>query len=63
VCGAKEVCEEPPRVFFFPGTSGTILWEMTLTSNQLGVHTIKVWLEDSKDSWSEFVYFDVLISL
>jgi len=63
VCGEGEVCEEPPTVFFFPGTSGTILWEMTLTSNQLGVHTIKVWLEDSKDSWSEFVYFDVLISL
>ena len=63
VCGEDEICDEPPTVFFFPGNSGTILWEMTLSSNQLGVHTIKVWLEDSKDSWSEFVFFDVFIGI
>lgn len=63
ICGPEEVCEEPPEVFFFPGTSGTIQWEMTLSSNQPGTHTIKVWLVDSKDSWSEFVYFDVFIGM
>jgi len=49
-------------VFFFPGTTGTIEWELILDSNQAGVHTIKVWLEDSKDSRSEPVFFDVLIT-
>ena len=62
-CGPDEECESPPDVFFFPGTSGTIQWEMTLTSNQPGPHTIKVWLVDSKNSWSGFVYFDVFISI
>lgn len=62
-CGPEDVCEDPPDVFFFPGTNGTILWEMTLTSNQPGLHTIKVWLVDSKNSWSKFVYFDVSIGI
>jgi len=62
-CGPDDVCEDPPNVFFFPGTNGTIQWEMTLDTNQPGLHTIKVWLVDSKDSWSEFVYFDVQISI
>jgi hypothetical protein len=63
ICGPEEECEEPPNVFFFPGTSGTTQWEMKLESNQPGMHTIKVWLVDSKDSWSGFVYFDVFISI
>jgi len=62
VCPEGETCPTPPSVFFFPGTTGTVQWEMVLESNQAGKHTIKVWLEDSKDTWSEPVFFDVFIS-
>jgi hypothetical protein len=56
------VCPEAPTVFFFPGISGTILWEVPLDTNQGGTHTVKVWLRDSKGSLSEPVFFDVTIT-
>jgi len=46
-------------VFFFPGRVGTIEWEMTMESNQAGPHRIQAWLEDSKESISNVVEFDV----
>jgi hypothetical protein len=49
-------------VFFFPGTTGTTEWELILDTNQAGTHTIKVWLEDSKDSRSDPVFFEVFIT-
>lgn len=54
--------ETVTEIFFFPGTTGTIEWEMTLSSNQVGPHRLKTWLEDSKGSVSNLVYFDVEIS-
>jgi hypothetical protein len=53
---------EATSVFFFPGTTGTIEWELVLDSNQAGTHTIKAWLEDSKDTRSDPVFFDVFIT-
>jgi hypothetical protein len=55
--------EEVSSTFFFPGTTGTIEWEMTLASNQLGSHRIQAWLEDSKGSFSNTVEFVVDIVL
>lgn len=55
--------DEPvSTAFFFPGTTGTIEWEMTLASNQVGPHRIKADLEDSKGSFSNTVEFVVVIS-
>jgi hypothetical protein len=48
-------------VFFFPGRVGTIEWEMTMESNQAGPHKIQAWLEDSKESISNVVDFEITV--
>ncbi len=53
---------EIPSVFFFPGTTGTIEWQLVIETNQAGPHTIKTWLEDSTGSLSEPVFIEVQVS-
>jgi len=49
-------------VFFFPGRTGSIEWEMAVDSNQGGQHRIQAWLTDSKDSRSNIVEFRITVS-
>lgn len=55
--------EDPgTSVFFFPGSTGSIEWEMVVDSNQGGEHKIQAWLTDSKDSRSNIVEFQITVS-
>ena len=51
-----------PSVFFFPGRTGSIQWEIPVDSNQGGRHRIQAWLTDSKDSRSNIVEFQITVS-
>ena len=50
---------ETSTVFFFPGATGTIEWQVQIETNQAGTHTIKVWLEDATGSLSDPAFMDV----
>ncbi len=58
----EEEEDRGPSVFFFPGTAGSIEWEMPVDSNQGGRHRIQAWLTDSKESRSNIVEFQITVS-
>jgi hypothetical protein len=61
VVPAEEEGGDTSEVFFFPGTAGEIEWELDVTTNTAGLHRIKVWLVDSKETRSEPAFFEFTV--
>lgn len=59
--GDTTTTTKTPAPEYFPGTSGVVAGSVTVTAKQKGTHRLEIWAEDSRESRSDKIQFEITI--